>query len=95
MLFKSIIGAISRFVYAYPAHPSVTRLRVVADAQGQTVDTLLNKVVIRDVGNLRQIIPEAFPKKLRNGALVATTNIHNAWRVDPLMGKPQKWQILL
>lgn len=95
MLYKGLISQIIRFTQANPGHAQVDSLCVLASAANQTVEQLLRTLDVREVGELRKVIPDAFPKKLRQGVLACSINTHNVWRVDPLLKSSQKFQILL
>ena len=43
---------------------------------------------IRGVGRLRELAPEAFPKSLRTGRLVATLDERGDWCVEPALPAP-------
>jgi hypothetical protein len=81
MLWNTLKTKIADYALAERNHDGARYIRSEARYSGKTVAAYLDTVDIRNVGKLRELVPEAFPKKLRKGILVCDTNIHGKWRV--------------
>lgn len=85
MLYNTLLKKVRDFTESTPNDAGSQTLVALARADGKDVEGFLASIDIREVGNLRRIIPQAFPKTLRAVPLVAEQNIHDAWRVQPLI----------
>jgi hypothetical protein len=93
MLMTTLLKKAFEFVQEFPGHEGSHQIEVAAVEAGKTICQYLKSLDVRKIGVLRDLIPEAFPKKLRKGELVVSQNIHDAWRVDPapLLEMPPSW----
>lgn len=84
MLWNTLIKQITFWVGLHPEHPGAAVILQQAQAAGVQFDVYLKDLDIRKVGVLRELVPEAFPKPLRNRdrLFVLKENIHGKWRVD-------------
>lgn len=82
MLWKALKNKIVQFVDQNPDHKGAQDIKTVAEGMRKTVPEILENYDVRNIGLLRDLVPEAFPKKMRQGPLVACTNIYQAWRVN-------------
>jgi hypothetical protein len=83
MLMTTLLKKAFEFVQEFPGHEGAHQIEVAAVDAGKTICQYLNSLDVRKIGVLRDLIPGAFPKKLRKGELAVSQNIHGAWRVDP------------
>jgi len=82
MLWKNLINAVVQYAAAHPQEEGVQRLLATAQVEKMTVREFLEAGFdIRNVGNLRRLVPMAFPRPLRRGELIIDENHHNHWRV--------------
>ena len=90
MLYDTLIRKIDRFIIFNPDHPGSQTVAALAKATRKDVSDYLLSLDVRDIGKLRHIIADAFPRVLRQVPLVGEKNIHGAWRVAPMLrnGKP-------
>lgn len=93
MLLKTLLKKVISYLAEHPGHEAHTRLGQIAAVVDKSVDQLILGIDVRGIGQLREIVPEAFPKKLRAGPIMTTQNTHGAWRVDPqpLLKMPAGW----
>lgn len=85
MLYNTLIKQVERFIILNPNHAGSQTVAALAKATNKDVADYLLSIDVLDVSKLRHIIPEAFPRVLRAGALVGDQNIHGAWRVSPML----------
>lgn len=90
MLWKTLIVKITLFAYQNSVHQGARTLRTRARYSGKVVSEYVEQYDVHAIAQLRELVPEAFPRKLRKGTLVASQNIHGAWRIDapPLPEQP-------
>ena len=85
MLWKNLTRVIANYAAKHPEHPGVRLIQAKASNMGKPLLAWLQQDYdIKAVGNLRQAIPEAFPKPLKKPNLFVGTNIHGAWQVLPV-----------
>lgn len=82
MLWKTLIKKAEQFVLNNPNHPNAVRIKVLAQSNKQKIWEYLRSIDVRHAGDLRQVLPEVFPTKLKRLPLKVSQNIHGAWRVD-------------
>jgi hypothetical protein len=83
MLLTTLLRKAYEFTQEFPGHEGVKTLVKAAKEGNRDLKTLILSWDVRCIGELRDRIPDAFPRKLRGVPLVGTQNIHGAWRVDP------------
>lgn len=84
MLWKVIKTNAIKFCLDNPHHAGVQELVLVARAAGRGVVMHLMAMEYLHADELRQYLPEVFPRKLRKKPLIASKNIHGEWRIDSL-----------
>lgn len=85
MILKAILKKAIRYVDENPDVHGSGLIKYAAQQQNMSVEDFLMKLDVRDVGILRDYLPQAFPKHLRHPIeLKVHKNIHGAWRVDPV-----------
>jgi len=82
MLWKTLIKRTILFIEQNPEHAGAKEVRRQAKQNMENLGWFLNHMDVRHVGDLRKLIPEAFPKKLQRLPLKSKLNIHGKWRVD-------------
>lgn len=85
MLLNTLLQKIAKHVECNPQDAGAQTLATLAKAEDKNIEEFLLGYDIRDIGRIRNISPNSFPKVLRQGSLVAELNIHGAWRVVPFM----------
>lgn len=90
MLYITLLNKVIRYVDEQPEDAGSQTVRALAKITGKNLRGYVEQFDVRDIGNLRNIIPRAFPKVLRDSPLVIEKNIYGAWRVVPILknGKP-------
>lgn len=89
MLWTTLTSKIAFHVWKKPFHPGSKELLLQAHDAGQELTAYLRSIDIRNVGKLRELVPDAFPRKLRKGMLVCDRNIHGKWRVQVQQNKAE------
>jgi hypothetical protein len=84
MLYQTLLIKIAQFVANNPEDPGSQTVETLAKYSGKEVMAFLSAYDIRQIDNLRRIIPNAFPRPLRVGGLLGSQNIHGAWKVEPM-----------
>jgi hypothetical protein len=84
MLYNTLIKTIERFAITNPQDKGSVLVSALATNNKQSIGDFLLHIDIRQVGSLRNVIPNAFPKPLRGCCLRVDQNIHGAWRVIPV-----------
>lgn len=85
MMWRTLTNQIVRFAHSYPEHPGVVRLTSTAKARDKTVQQYLDGYDIREVGTLRLMVREAFPKNLQNVSIISAQDYAGRWKVRPLL----------
>jgi hypothetical protein len=83
MLLKTLLQKAIDYVEAHPIDTGSLIIKVEASLAGLSPEQFINRLDVRNLGTLRAVVPQAFPKKLRTGPIEARKNIHGAWRIDP------------
>lgn len=90
MLLTTLLKKVVSYLAEHPAHEGVMHIQASVDATNKafnanrSVDKFIMSYDARSIGSLRDIVPEAFPKKLRTGPIEAKKNSLGTWRVDPV-----------
>lgn len=84
MLWSTLLDSIEKFIIRKPDNPGSQTLVYLAKIDNVELHDMLQSYDIKRVEKLRTIIPDAFPRPLRYGALMGDQNIHGAWRVKPM-----------
>lgn len=87
MLMKVLLKKVADYVEANPDEHGYQILVVGATHVHKTVRHMIETIDVRDIGVLRDFVPQAFPRKLRVGELWVHQNIHGLWRVDLMSDK--------
>lgn len=87
MLLKTLLQKAIDYVDANPIDTGSLIIKIEASNMEMTVDQFINRLDVRNIGTLRAVVPQAFPKKLRAGEIEARKNIHGAWRIDHKPGE--------
>lgn len=83
MLLKALIRHVVHYVKTHPDEHGSRCLLLGAEAIHMSLEEMLTHVKPQGVYILRDFVPLAFPKKLRQGDLRISKNILGAWRVEP------------
>lgn len=83
MLWENLKTKIATYVAQRPQVEGCEYIQREADAAKLSVPAYLDTVDIRNVAKLRSLVPAAFPKTLRSGAMLcAFINERGAWCVE-------------
>jgi hypothetical protein len=87
MLWHTLIKKLCTYALLDPTHAGIAWIEQIAAAAHKTLPEYLQTVDVRQVAQLRDLVPEAFPRKLRKGTLWVSRNIHGQWQIEP---EPQR-----
>lgn len=84
MIYITLLKQIERFIIMNPNNAGSQTVVALAKAERKEVGDFLLDFDIRSIASLRKIIPNAFPRVLRDVPLVCDQNIHGTWRVSAM-----------
>lgn len=81
MILKSIHHMVIDYVKKHPEEFGCVHLMRCSELLEKPLDKMILESDPEDVHVLRDLLPNAFPKKYRTGTLKLSQNIHGAWRI--------------